>query len=95
VFAVRSDDPAARRLRSVNATIAALSRWSREDGVTGTEPARKAGPGQLEYWAREVDPNGQLTERERERRAKAAKRAHFLRLARKSAEARRRPEAGA
>ena len=56
-------------------------------GGTNTGPARKAF---LDRFERAVDPDGVLSERERERRAKAARRAYFARLALKSVQARRR-----
>lgn len=43
----------------------------------------------LARFEREADPNGTLTESERKRRAEHLKRAYFLDLARKSAQARR------
>jgi hypothetical protein len=55
-------------------------------GKTNTAPARAAFN---ERWARQVDPDGVLDPQERERRAEHAKRAHFTRLALKSAKARR------
>lgn len=44
----------------------------------------------LARFEREVDPDGLLPEAERQRRAEHARKAHFARLARLSAEARRR-----
>ncbi len=75
--------------RSLHARIAANTRWSREDGRAGTERARAEGPGRSAYWERVVDPEGALTGAERHRRAEAAKRAHFQRMALRSAQARR------
>jgi hypothetical protein len=76
--------------RSLAASIAANTRWSRESGVVGTERARSAGPGRIDYWLAQVDPGGELPHDERLRRAERAKRAHFQRLALASAKARRR-----
>jgi hypothetical protein len=76
--------------RSLDASIAANTRWSRTDGHEGTERARAAGPGKLDYWLREVDPRGELIEAERERRARSAMRAYYQRLAKKSARSRSR-----
>ena len=59
---------------------------SRYDSKQLTEPARKAF---LDRFEREVDPAGKLAPDERRRRAEHARKAHFLRLARLSAEARR------
>lgn len=74
--------------RSLRARIAALHLHAGVDGRAHTEKARAAGPGQLAYWERKVDPDRALPEGERHRRAEAAKRAHFLALALKSAKAR-------
>lgn len=78
--------------RRLSAQIAANTRWSRED------PAHNAQRGQtglLAKFAREVDPNNELTEAERTRRAKAAHRAHMQRLALTSAKARAARKQGA
>ena len=72
--------------RSQRARIAALDRWSREDPVAATEPARRAF---LESFEHKVDPVGVLTPEERARRAECAYRAHMQRLAFKSARARK------
>jgi hypothetical protein len=82
-----------KRERSARAQIAALTRWSQEEGVAGTAAARSAGPGQISYWEKRVDPGRELPPNERRRRAEAAKRAHFLGLALKSAKARRKRKA--
>ena len=74
----------------MNARIAAYTRWAHEDTVAGTEPARAASPGRLAYWERRVDPDGKLSEAERERRAERERKAHFSRLAKRAVEARRR-----
>lgn len=71
--------------RAQRARIAALTRWSRED------PAASAARGQaglLARFLREVDPDSQLPEQERQRRAEAARRAHMTRLAFASSKAR-------
>lgn len=73
--------------RSQNARIAALERHSRGDATASTEPARR---GFAARFLREVDPGGVLTPKERERRAQRAMRAYMLRLAAKSAAARKR-----
>jgi hypothetical protein len=69
-------DPAER---SRIASIAALTRWSRED------PAANAARGQAGLVAKfeaEVDPNHELPEAERHRRAWCAYRAHMKRISR-------------
>lgn len=84
--------PAQKALR---ARMAAHVRWSGpEDPQQATAPARAAGPGQLAYWERKVDPDGSLPPAERTRRAEHAKRAHYARLAIASAQARANRSAG-
>lgn len=74
-------DEMARRGR-----IGALVLHSRHDPKETTAKARETF---LSKFEREVDPNGELPDDERRRRAEYAKKAHFARLARASAEARR------
>jgi hypothetical protein len=62
---------------------------SRHDSRALTAPAREAF---LSRFERQVDPDGVLPPEERRRRAEHAKKAHFSRLALKSAEARRKPK---
>lgn len=64
--------------RTQRARIAANTRWSQQDGTAGTEAARSAFMARFD---REVDPDGRLDPAERHRRAEAAKRAHFQRMA--------------
>ncbi|WP_436792611.1 hypothetical protein [Actinospongicola halichondriae] len=72
--------------RTLRAQIAAHTRWANDDPVAGTEKARAAF---LDKFEREVDPDGDLEPGERARRAAHARKAHFKRLAFKSAKARR------
>ncbi len=72
--------------RSLRARIAAQHRWSRENPVAGTAAARAAFN---QRFVDEVDPERQLSEDERVRRAESARKAHFSRLALASARARR------
>jgi hypothetical protein len=73
---------------SLRARIAAYSKWAQTpDASSATAPARRAFASRFE---REVDPDGALPAAERERRAAAARKAYFTRLAYKSAKARRR-----
>jgi hypothetical protein len=72
--------------RSQRARVAAFVRHSRTDGPSATEKARDAFNSRFE---REVDPDGLLPADERSRRAELAKRAHFARMALRSAIARR------
>jgi hypothetical protein len=77
--------PAERVLR---ASIAVNESWARtEDRTARTEPGRRA---LLDKFEREVDPDGTLLPAERAKRAENLRRAHFQRLAFKSAKARRR-----
>jgi hypothetical protein len=79
--------------RSLYARAAALSRWAKEDPRKGTAAARKAfGAKFLD----EVDPEGNLRRTdpaEANRRAWAARSAHFAKLAAKSVAARARNQA--
>lgn len=73
--------------RSLRSQIAAHDSWAKTENRTDrTAPARKAFDDRFE---REVDPDGVLTEAERARRAEHARKAHFKRLALKSAKSRR------
>ncbi len=73
--------------RSLRARIGAYSLHARHDPRETTKPGRAAF---LARFEREVDPHGVLTITERARRAAAARKAHFAKLALKSARARRR-----
>lgn len=64
--------------RVLIARTAALSRWAKEDATNGTATARDAFNRRFQD---EVDPDGALPEAERARRAKAARKAYFSRLA--------------
>lgn len=72
--------------RVLQARMAAHVLHARYDSRALTAPARAAF---LARFEREVDPQGELTPDERERRAAHARRAHFQRLAMASANARR------
>jgi hypothetical protein len=70
------------------ARIAAHTSWANTtDPSARTANARAAA---LERFERQVDPDGTLPPAERARRAEAARKAHFLGMARKSADSRRR-----
>lgn len=68
------------------ARLGAFAQHARNDTRETTRAAREAF---ARRWEREVDPDGVLPEDERARRAEAAKRAHFQRMALRSAQARR------
>lgn len=73
--------------RSLRARLAAHSLHARvADPQAHTAPARAAF---LDRFSRQVDPDGLLPAADRARRAEHARKAYFLSLARKSAEARR------
>lgn len=68
-------------LRSLAGRIGAHESWSRtDDRAARTAPARANSPGSLGYWERKVDPDGELTPRERVVRAEHARSAHMARL---------------
>lgn len=77
--------PELRRLRS---QIAANESWAR----TSDRPARtaKARQAMLDKFEQQVDPDGTLPPAERIKRATHLRKAHFQRMALKSAQARRR-----
>jgi hypothetical protein len=77
--------------RELRARLAAHAMHARNDSRVVTANARQAF---LERFEREVDPDGVLPVVERRRRAEHARRAHMLRLALRSAQARRRRAAG-
>jgi hypothetical protein len=66
--------------------LGGLSKSARHDPVEGTQAARETF---LSRFDDEVDPDRTLPERERLRRAEAARRLYFQRLALRSADARR------
>jgi hypothetical protein len=74
-------------IRALRGRLAAYESWAKTtDRSARTAPARRA---MLERFERQVDPNNALTPAERAKRAEYARKAHFSRLALKSAEARR------
>jgi hypothetical protein len=81
-------------MRALKARAAAHSKWARvSDPTAATAAARAAGPGSLSYFERQIDPQGDMDPAERARRAEHLKKAHFARLALKSAVARRKAKA--
>ena len=74
--------------RRLVASIAVHESWARTtDRAARTAPARRALMAKFEH---EVDPDGSLAPQERARRAEHLRKAHYQRLALKSARARRR-----
>ncbi len=77
--------------RSLVGRIAANTRWSScTDRTAATAPARRAFDQRFEL---QVDPDGTLPPAERAFRAEHARKAHFARLALKSAQSRRKAAA--
>lgn len=73
------------------AQVAAHESWAKtENRSARTAPARKA---MLDKFEREVDPDGVLPPAERAKRVESKRKAHFARLALKSAQSRRRKAA--
>ena len=87
---MRTPDPLTPAERSLRARIGAYARASQYDSREMTAAARAAGPGQLAYWLDKVDPEARLSVEERQRRAEAARSAHYAWMAYRSARARRR-----
>ena len=78
--------------RSQHARLARLAGWAAtEDWSAATAPARAA---LLSRFDRQVDPDGQLPPEERFKRAQAARRAYFTKLALASSRARAAKKAG-
>jgi hypothetical protein len=72
--------------RILRAKAAADASWANtSDRSARTEPARRAA---LARFERQVDPDGELSEEERQRRAASARRSYFRYLALRSARAR-------
>jgi len=73
--------------KNINKRIAAEVSWAcTRDRAARTRPAREAF---LKRFEKEVDPDGTLSHEERRQRAEHAKRAYMLRLAKRSAVARK------
>ena len=79
--------------RALIARVASHASWANTaDPAARTAPARAE---MLARFEREVDPNNELPEVERQRRAAHARKSYFLGLALKSADARRKKSAAA
>ncbi len=76
-------------LRSLRGRVGAHALHAKYDSREITAAARAASPGSVSYFEDQVDPDHQLTESERLRRAEHARRSYFYKLALRSAEARR------
>ena len=75
--------------RSARARIAAWEKAAQGDTREHTAAAREKSPAKLDYFLGRVDPDGVLPLAERTRRAEAARKAHFTRMALRSAQVRR------
>lgn len=74
--------------RSLIASIASNTRWSRESNRVGaTAKARNNSPASIEYWKRKVDPECQLAPGVRLKMAENAKKAYYATAARKMRQA--------
>jgi hypothetical protein len=76
--------------RSQRARAAALARWAKEDPAEHTARMRAVGVASVGYWVAKVCPDGGPSPDECLRRATAAKRAHYTRMAYLSSRARSR-----
>jgi len=79
-------------MRVLRARIGGYTAVAKYGGHALTEAARAANPSSLSYWERRVDPENRLPAVDRASRAAAAQKAHFSRLAFKSARARARTQ---
>lgn len=78
-------------IRTLQARIAAHESWAKtEDRTKRTAPGTRA---MLQRFERQVDPDGTLPPEERAKRADAARKAYFGRLALASAQARKKKTA--
>ncbi|MGK3199592.1 hypothetical protein [Amycolatopsis sp. MEPSY49] len=74
--------------RSMAARVASYTRWAMcDDRTNATAPARR---GFDDRWTKQVDPDGTLPHEERVKRAEALRKAHFVRMALLSSQARAR-----
>lgn len=82
--------------RSINASIASNARWSREPNRSrATAAARAAGPNGIEYFLRQVDPDGEMTDADRYAMAENARREYFRRLGKAARRAKTNPKPAA
>jgi len=84
--------PQTKRTKAAAGRIGGYVTASRHNSLQNTAKARETF---LASFVDQVDPDRSLPEQERLRRAEAARKAHFARLAMQSAEARRRQKSGA
>lgn len=76
--------------RSLRARVAVTTSWAQTDDWSArTANARAASPGSLDYWANQIDPDGTMPVELREKRAAAARSAHYSRMSLAASKARR------
>lgn len=81
--------------RSLRARLAVHASWARTtDRAARTKPATDASPVRLTYWEKRVDPDGVMDEATRAKAAENARKAHYQRMAYRSARARAARKAG-
>lgn len=79
-----------KSVHSINGLVGALESWApltKEQRARRTEAGREA---VLRRFAEQADPEGRMSEAERMRAAEDLRRAHMIRMARRSVEARQR-----
>jgi hypothetical protein len=77
--------------------VGGLTSWANTaDRTARTDPARRRSPGSVDYWLGQLDPErfADATDEQKLAAAEAARKAHFARLALRSAQARRRRAKG-
>lgn len=86
------------RTRQRQSRYGALVSWANTpDRSARTAPARRRSPSSVDYWIDRLDPErfADATDSAKFAAAEAARRAHFLDMARRSAESRRRDRGAA
>jgi hypothetical protein len=78
--------------RSLRARIAAHTSWANTENRSARTAAARAA--MMDRFEKQVDPDGTMPPAERAKRAENARKAHYLAMAAKSAEVRRRRSAG-
>jgi hypothetical protein len=79
--------------RKMRAKLAAYTRWASTGDPNAVLAAnREKSPASLNYFINQVDPDGTLPEKERHRRAEAARSAYFTRLSFAASKARSRKQ---
>lgn len=75
--------------RGLRARIAVNTSWAKtKNRAARTAPGTAASPASVSYWERKVDPDGEMDEATRIKAAENARKAHYQRMAYRSAKAR-------